>query len=94
MSDLNLQQNPQENISHQDTPLLDTEQEGVHLVAEEVVERPTPKITKPKTPKKPKRVKPNVSGKFLGDEDLRSLRALNKEMAKRLGIKSNTSRIV
>lgn len=93
MSDPNQEQNLQELLPIQHTPLPDTEPQVAPLAVEEAVEASLPKASKTKNTKKV-RIPPKVSGKFLGDEDLRALRSLNKEMVRRLGIRANNSRIV
>lgn len=93
MSTSNLELNQQEPQLLQDTSPQAIEQAVAQPVVEEVVEAPPPKPTRVRSARK-KRVVPQVSGKFLGDEDLRAIASFNREMTRRLGIKPNTSRIV
>ncbi len=78
------------------TPPLDTEQEVVQLVVEEVASEPKEKIRaktniNKKTLSKSDRKPPEVSGVFLSDEDRRMLRKMNQIMIDKLGIRKNNS---
>lgn len=94
MNDQTQHQLPEESHSTPHTPQLDTEQEAAPPAAE-VVDKPSPKQpAKSKPQKKADRVPPKVSGVFLGDEDRRLLKSMNKVMMKKLGIRPNSSRVV